>query len=88
MIRPRPIKRRPTTWQEILEQEFMIPYQMDSSMMAKHLQLSEEAFLAAYNSDDPITLDMATRLSKVFNTTEDLWLNLSSTYQQWLMDAK
>jgi addiction module HigA family antidote len=88
MNRPRPINRRPTTWQEILEQEFMIPYQIDSSVMATHLQLSEESFLAVYNSDDPITLDMATRLSKVFNTTEDLWLNLSATYQQWLMDAK
>ena len=82
------MKRKPTTWQEILEQEFMIPLSMTTSEVAVMMQMTESSFLSLYNSDDPITPEIAQHLSQIFNTSTGLWLNLNRRYQQWLVESK
>jgi len=38
------------------------------------------------NERDSITPDMALRLSKAFDTTADLWMNLQKNYDLWLVE--
>ena len=52
--------------------------------MADGLGVSRKTLSKTINERGAITPDMALRLSRAFDTTPDLWLNLQRNYDLWL----
>jgi addiction module HigA family antidote len=53
------------------------------SELAKILGVSRKTVSKIINERGSISADMALRLSKAFNTTPQLWLNLQQNYDLW-----
>jgi addiction module HigA family antidote len=53
------------------------------SALAVTLGVSRKTLSKIVNERGNVTPDMALRLSKAFNTTPELWLNLQRNYDLW-----
>lgn len=83
------IKRRPPTHPGgILKRHYIEPLSLTISEIAKDLGVSRKAVSKIVNEKGSITPDMALRLSKAFNTTPELWLNLQIKYNLWIAEQK
>lgn len=51
--------------------------------LAKRLGVSQRAINDLLNERRAVTADMAIRLSRVFNTTPDIWMNLQKAVDLW-----
>jgi addiction module HigA family antidote len=51
--------------------------------LAERLGVSRRAVNELINERRPITADMAIRLSRVFKTTPDIWMNLQKAVDLW-----
>ena len=51
--------------------------------LSEMLGVSRKAVSAIVNGHKSVTPDMALRLSRAFDTTADLWLNLQKNYDLW-----
>jgi len=51
--------------------------------MARVLDVSRKTVSKIANERGSVTSDMALRLSRAFNTTPDLWLNLQKNHDLW-----
>jgi addiction module HigA family antidote len=60
------------------------PLQLSVSQAAKLLKISRPTFSKLINGHLNITPKMAMRLAIVFNTSEELWINLQAGYDLWL----
>lgn len=56
---------------------------MTITALADRLGVSRKHLSAVLNERVGVTPDMALRLSRAFNTTPDLWLNLQKGYDLW-----
>ena len=56
--------------------------------MSKQIGVSKKTISKLVNERGSITPDMALRLSRAFNTTPDLWLNLQKKYDLWQAGQK
>jgi len=56
---------------------------MTITEMAINLGISRKTLSKILNERGTITPDMALRLSRAFDTTPDLWLNLQKNYDLW-----
>ncbi len=74
------IQREPTHPGEILKEEFLKPFNISQTTLAKKLHTSFRAINEIINQKRGITIDMALRLSKFFGTSPQLWLNLQNNY--------
>jgi addiction module HigA family antidote len=81
-------KRKPTHPGGILKRHYIEPLSLTISGVAKDLGVSRKAVSKIINEKGSITSDMALRLSKAFNTTPVLWLNLQLKYNLWLAEQK
>ena len=63
---------------EILKEEFLVPYEMTQSHLAKSLGTSFWAINELVNEKRDITIEMLLQLSKYFGTSPQLWLNLQN----------
>jgi antitoxin HigA-1 len=81
-------KRRPTHPGGILKRHYIEPLSLTISGVAKDLGVSRKAVSKIINEKGSITSDMALRLSKAFNTTPELWLNLQLKYNLWVAEQK
>jgi addiction module HigA family antidote len=79
-------KRQPTHPGGILKRHYIEPLSLTISEIAKDLGVSRKAISKIVNEKGSITPDMALRLSKAFNTTPELWLNLQSKYNLWIAE--
>ena len=63
---------------EILREEFMIPLGLSANALARALDVPPNRITALIAKDKPrsVTPDTALRLSRYFDTTPELWLNL------------
>ena len=61
----------------------MEPLSLTVSNIAVTLGVSRKTLSKIVNERGNITPDMALRLSKAFNTTPELWLNLQRNYDLW-----
>ena len=55
---------------------------------AKALDISRPSLSKLVNGRVNITPEMAVRLSIVFNTSDELWINLQANYDLWLAQKK
>ncbi|TGO02557.1 hypothetical protein PN36_23080 [Candidatus Thiomargarita nelsonii] len=76
-------KRKPPTPGEILSEEFMVPLGLTQNKLAEFIQVPRRRINEIINNKRSITPDTAIRLSKLFGTSADLWLNLQHKVDLW-----
>lgn len=78
-IRTRP----PTHPGRIIKHHYLEPLSLSVSRAAAALGVSRKTLSKIVNERGAVTSEMALRLSKAFNTTPELWLNLQQFYDLW-----
>ena len=68
---------------EILKQDYLIPLNLTVTEVAAGLGVARKNLSAIINGHAGISPEMAIRLSKAFNTTPLLWLNMQKEYDLW-----
>jgi addiction module HigA family antidote len=76
-------KRPPTHPGGIIKRQYLETLNLSVSEVAAVLKVSRKTLSKIVNERGAVTPDMALRLSKEFNTTPELWLNLQQTYDLW-----
>ena len=76
-------KRPPTHPGSILKFHYLEPLELTITEISQILRVSRKTISKITNERGAITADMALRLSKAFNTSPELWLNLQQTYDLW-----
>ena len=82
------IERTPSHPGEILKEEFLVPYEMTQSHLAKALGTSFHAINELVNEKRGITIEMSLKLAKYFGTTPQLWLNLQNQFDLYKVAKK
>lgn len=75
--------RKPTPVGDILLYEYLEPLDLKINDLAEMLHVHRNTVSALVNNNRKLTTDMAFRLSKVFDTSVDFWLNLQSAIDLW-----
>ncbi len=65
---------------EILEQDFLEPMGITAYRLSKAIGVQQTRISQIIKGNTRITADMATRLSKFFGTSAEVWMNLQSKY--------
>lgn len=73
---------------EILKEEYLEPYHLTVEEFASRIRITVNLANKILNGEEPINLNLAARLGKLFNTTGDYWMNLQmiGEYRQLLQD--
>lgn len=77
------MERRPTHPGIIIKEDYLEPLSISIKDMAGNLGVSRKTLSKIINSRGSITPEMALRLSRAFDTTPDLWMNLQKSYDLW-----
>jgi len=67
---------------EILLYDYMIPLDLSVSQLSYKTGIAIEVLLMLFDKELHINKDIAKKLSKAFNTTSELWLNLQTDYNK------
>ena len=78
-----PTNRPPIHPGEILLEEFMKPYAMTQTEIARRIGVSRKHISEVVNGRKGISTDMALRLSRLFGTSPELWLNGQLVWDVW-----
>ena len=73
------IEREPTTPGEILQEEFLSPLEISQKRLADHLGYDVKVINRIVNNRSSVTVEMAVKLGKAFNTSPQFWLNAQQT---------
>ena len=76
-------KQTPIHPGKILRRQYIDPLDITIVDLADHLKVSRKTISKIINEHGSITADMALRLSKVFKTKPELWLNFQQNYDLW-----
>ncbi|MBI5559085.1 MAG: HigA family addiction module antidote protein [Deltaproteobacteria bacterium] len=77
------MRRQPTHPGNILKEDYLKPLSITIQEMATILGVSRKTLSKIINEHGAVTPDMALRLSRAFDTTPELWLNLQRNYDLW-----
>ena len=77
------LTRKPTTPGEVLQHEFLGPLNLKIADLAEMLNVHRNTISALVNNNRKLTADMAFRLSRVFDTSIEFWLNLQQNIDIW-----
>ncbi len=75
--------RKPSLPGDILRELYLEPLGLTIAAFAERIGVSRKTVSAIVNGRAPVSVDMALRLSRAFNTTPDLWLNLQQAVDIW-----
>jgi antitoxin HigA-1 len=75
--------RPPSHPGSILKLHYLDPSGISVTDLAKNLRLSRKKVSKILNERGAVTTDVALRLSRAFDTTPELWLNLQRNYDLW-----
>jgi addiction module HigA family antidote len=78
-----PTNRPPVHPGEILREEFMKPLDMTQSELSRRISIPRNHISNVLNCKKGITPDLALRLSKLFGTSPELWLNGQTAWDLW-----
>ncbi len=81
-------KRPPTHPGGILKRHYLEPLSLTITELSEKLGVSRKTLSKIINEHGSITPEMALRLSKAFNTTPELWLNLQQNFDLWHASQK
>ncbi len=70
-----PTHRSPTHPGEILREEFLLPLEMPAQELAERIHVPLAGIQDLIGERGEITPDLALRLSRLFGTTAEFWLN-------------
>jgi len=76
-------KRPPSHPGSILKLHYLDPSEISVTDLARALRLSRKTVSKILNERGAVTTDVALRLSRAFDTTPELWLNLQRNYDLW-----
>ena len=76
-------KRKPFTPGEILFEEFMQPLNLTTEQIAERIGLPVQMINEIVNNQEKITPDTAIRLSRLFTTSVEYWLNMQLKIDLW-----
>jgi antitoxin HigA-1 len=79
----RRMERKPTHPGKIIKEDYLKTLSMTINELASTLAISRKTLSKIINERGSVTPDMALRLSRAFETTPDLWLNLQKNYDLW-----
>jgi addiction module HigA family antidote len=74
---------KPTHPGEILRELYLSPLNLSVTDASQALGVSRKTLSELLNGKSGISTTMSLRLSKAFNTTPELWLNLQQNYDLW-----
>ncbi|BBV66616.1 HigA family addiction module antitoxin [Kluyvera ascorbata] len=75
--------RKPTTVGDILLFEYLEPLDLKINDLAEMLQVHRNTVSALVNNNRKLTIDMAFRLAKAFDTSAAFWINLQAAVDVW-----
>ena len=78
-----PKNRPPIHPGEILLEEYMTPYNLTQQEMAAHLKISRKHLIDIIRSRKSVSLEIAQRLAKLFQTSIDFWIQGQMAYDLW-----
>jgi addiction module HigA family antidote len=78
-----PKNRPPTHPGEMLLEEFLRPLEMTQTELAERIHVSYPRINEIVNGKRGVTPDTALRLSKLFGTTPEFWLNGQRNWDLW-----
>lgn len=76
-------KERPIHPGQMLREEFLEPLGMSQSELARRIRVSFPRVNELVNGKRGVTPDTALRLSRLFGSTPDFWMNLQLTWDLW-----
>src|SRR3990170_4545778 len=76
-------RRPPSHPGSILKLHYLEPSGISVTDLAKELRLSRKTVSKILNQRGAVTTDVALRLSRAFDTSPELWLNLQRNYDLW-----
>jgi len=76
-------KRAPAHPGRIIRNHHLAPLSITITDLANVLGVSRKTLSKIVNERGSVTPDMALRLSRAFDTSPDLWLNLQKTFDLW-----
>lgn len=68
---------------EILREMYLSPLNLTVTETAKALGVTRKTFSELVNCNSSISIAMALKLSKAFNTSAELWLNMQQNFDLW-----
>jgi addiction module HigA family antidote len=84
----RRMTRRPTHPGKIIKEDYLLPLSITIKDLAASLGVSRKTLSKIVNERGAITPDMALRLSRAFDTTPDLWLNLQKNFDLYQAETE
>jgi len=78
-----PKNRTPVPPGEILVEEYMLPYGITQQEMATYLKISRKHLIDIIHARRPMSLEIAQRLAKFFQTSIDFWVQGQVAYDIW-----
>ena len=79
----REMTRRPTHPGTILLEDYVKPMGLTITRLAEAIGVSRKTLSKIINGRGSVTPEMALRLSRAFDTSPELWLNLQRNYDLW-----
>ena len=67
----------------ILKRLYLDSLKISNSQLAGYIGVSRKTISKIVNGRGAITPEMALRLSRAFNTSPELWLNMQVSYDLW-----
>ena len=77
------VSRKPTHPGEVLREEFMPDYGLTVASLAKRLGVSRQSVNEVVRERRAVSTEMAMRLSRLFGTSAEYWLNLQRNVDLW-----
>jgi len=74
------LNRKPTHPGEILKEEFLKPLEISQTKLAEDLGTSFKTINELINQKRNLSSELALKLSRYFNTSVELWINLQNQY--------
>lgn len=78
-----PKNRPPVHPGEILVEEYMLPYNITQQEMAAHLKISRKHLIDIVHTRKPLSLEIAQRLGKLFETSVEFWIQGQVAFDLW-----
>ncbi len=75
--------RKPTSPGDVLLYEYLEPLGLKINELAEMLHIHRNSVSALVNNNRKLSVDMAVRLAKAFDTTAEFWLNLQQNVDIW-----
>lgn len=72
----------------ILRQDYLKPLGLSIALAAAILEVSVDTLSKLLTEEEPVTPEMALRLSQAFGTSPELWMNLQLKHDLWHAERK